>query len=122
MVQSFVTPVKRVPVIFFRTEGGGEPVREWLKSLDRDDRKRIGEDIQTVEFGWPVRMPVCRAMGGGLCEVRSTLAGNRIARVLFYIDRLSRMVLLHGLIKKSRNTAASDLELANGNMKKHERG
>jgi hypothetical protein len=46
-----VTPVKRVPAIFLRTEAGGESVREWLKSLDRDDCKRIGEDIQTVEYG-----------------------------------------------------------------------
>jgi len=32
---------------------------EWLKSLPPEDRKLIGEDIKTVEFGWPVGMPVC---------------------------------------------------------------
>ena len=62
---------KRVQAIFCRTEAGGEPVREWLKSLpSREDRKRIGEDIKTVEFGWPVGMPVCRSVGGGIYEVR----------------------------------------------------
>lgn len=55
---------KRVAAIFFRTEAGGEPVREWLKSLPfAEDRRRIGEDIQTVEFGWPVGMRVCRSDG-----------------------------------------------------------
>ena len=48
---------KRVPAVFYRTEAGGEPVREWLKALSPDDRKRIGEDIKTVEFGWPVECP-----------------------------------------------------------------
>src|SRR5262249_16168609 len=105
-----------------RTEAGGEPVREWLKSLpSREDRKRIGYDIQTVEFGWPVGMPVCRALGDGVYEVRSDLAGNRIARVLFYFDRHGRMVLLHSFIKKTRKTPEEDLELARRNKTKHER-
>jgi hypothetical protein len=37
-------------VVFFRTELGNEPVREWLKSLDREDRKAIGEGIKTAQF------------------------------------------------------------------------
>lgn len=113
---------KRIPAIFFRTEAGGEPVRDWLKSLSRGDRKLIGTDIQTVEFGWPVGMPVCRPMGNGLYEVRSSLTGKRIARVLFYLDKRGRMVLLHGFIKKSQKTPAEDLKLATMNKHKHERG
>jgi len=113
---------KRVQAFFFRTEAGSEPVREWLKSLpSHDDRKRTGEDIKTVEFGWPVGMPVCRALGGGIYEVRSHLAQNRITRVLFYFDKLGRMVLLHGFIKKTQKTPVEDLELAMRNKKKHER-
>jgi phage-related protein len=114
---------KRVPAIFFRTEAGREPVRDWLKSLPlREDRKRVGEDIKTVEFGWPMGMPVCRALGRGLYEVRSNLVGNRVARVLFYVDRKNRMVLLHGFIKKTQKTPDEDLELARRNKSKHERG
>ncbi|HEY6250054.1 MAG TPA: type II toxin-antitoxin system RelE/ParE family toxin [Candidatus Angelobacter sp.] len=113
---------KRVQAVFYRTEAGGEPVRAWLKSLPSpEDRKRIGEDIKTVEFGWPVGMPVCRSVGSGIYEVRSNLARNRIARVLFYFDRLSRMVLLHGFIKKTQKTPDEELELARRNKKKHER-
>jgi phage-related protein len=114
---------KRVPVIFFRTEAGGEPVREWLKSLPlADDRKRIGEDIKTVEFGWPIGMPSCRLVRDGISEVRTSLTQNRIARVLFYVDSRSRMVLLHGFIKKTQRTPIEDLELALSNKKKHQRG
>lgn len=112
---------KRVKAVFYRTEACGEPVREWLKSLSAEDRKRIGEDIKTVEFGWPVGMPVCRPVGGGIYEVRSDLAQNRIARVLFYFDKNDRMVLLHAFIKKTRKTPDEDLDLAQRNKKKHER-
>ena len=112
---------KRVKAVFYRTEAGGEPVREWVKNLSAEDRKRIGEDIKTVEFGWPVGMPVCRSVGGGIYEVRSDLTQNRIARVLFYFDKNGRMVLLHGFIKKTRKTPDEDLDLAQRNKKKHER-
>jgi len=114
---------KRVPAIFFRTEAGGEPVRDWLRSLPSpEDRKRIGEAIKTVEFGWPVGMPVCKPMGDGLYEVRTSLAENRIARVIFYIDKKSRMVLLHGFIKKTQMTPDEDLALARKNKNNHQRG
>ncbi len=67
---------KRVPAIFYRTEAGGEPVREWLKELLPEDRKRIGEDVKTMEFGWPIGMPVCKPLGVGIYEVRTSLAQN----------------------------------------------
>ncbi|HET7842088.1 MAG TPA: type II toxin-antitoxin system RelE/ParE family toxin [Terriglobia bacterium] len=113
---------KRIPAIFYRTTAGGEPVREWLKGLSRDDRKRIGEDIKTVEFGWPIGMPVCRPLGDGIYEVRTRLAQNRIGRVLFYVDRKGRMVLLHGFLKKTPKTPDEDLELARSNKIRHQRG
>ena len=113
---------KRVQAVFYRTKAGGEPVPEWLKSLPfREDRKRIGEDIKTIEFGWPIGMPVCRSVGSRIYEVRSQLLQNRIARVLFYFDKNNRMVLLHAFIKKTRKTTDQDLELARQNKKNHER-
>ena len=98
-------------------------MRDWLRRLPSpEDRKRIGEDIKTVEFGWPVGMPVCKPLGDGIYEVRTSLAQNRIARVLFYIDKKVQMVLLHGFIKKTRKTPNEDLELARRNKNKHQGG
>lgn len=114
--------IKHIPVFFFQTESGGEPVRSWLKSMDPQDRRQVGEDIRTVEFGWPVGMPACRPLGDGLHEVRTNLTGNRIARVFFYVDKHQRMVLLHGILKKTRATPDSDLDLARANKRKHEKG
>jgi phage-related protein len=94
-----VSKLKKITAVFFATEAGAEPVRDWLKSLSKADRVRIGGDICTVEQGWPLGMPVCRPLGDGLYEVRTTLS-DRIARVLFGIEG-NDMVLLHGFIKKS---------------------
>ena len=110
---------KRIPALFFANDSGSEPVRDWLKGLGKPDRLRIGEDIRTVEFGWPIGMPVCRPLGKGLYEVRTTLP-DRIARVLFGIVD-GEMILLHGFIKKSQTTPKSELELARKRLEMYRR-
>lgn len=113
---------KRVPARFFRLAGGAEPVREWLRSADfsASDRRRIGEDIRTAEYGWPVGMPVCRSLGGGLWEIRTTLVGRQ-ARVIFCLYG-ECLVLLHGFIKKSHTTPVRDLRLAASRKRQLEDG
>ena len=103
--------MKRIAARFYRNQDGTEPVREWLHRLTREDRRRVGADIATVEYGWPVGMPTCGPMGAGLWEVRTDLDDHRIARVLFCIAE-GQMVLLHGFVKKTRKTPKADLELA----------
>jgi phage-related protein len=102
-------------VRFFKTDGGTEPVREWLRELSAIDRKTIGEDIKTVQFGWPLGMPLVRKIDKDLLEVRIHLEG-RIARVLFTISA-GKAVLLHGFIKKSQATPKPDLDLAKNRMR-----
>jgi phage-related protein len=102
-------PVLRV--IFFRTESGREPGREWLLELDKEDRKTVGEDIKLVQFRWPLGMPKVRKLEADLWEVRSHVAAGRIARVCFTV-RSGEMVLLHGYIKKAQKAPAQDLALA----------
>jgi phage-related protein len=111
---------KRIALQFFRTKAGNEPVRAWLKAMSPEDKRLIGHDIQTVEFGWPIGMPICRSMGDGLHEIRTQLPGNRTARIFFCVDRRQRMVALHAILKKTRTTPTSDLELAHQNKREHE--
>src|SRR2546425_8631463 len=96
-------------VVFFRTEAGNEPVRDWLKSLPKEESKAIGADILTVQYAWPVGKPLVDNLGNGIWEVRSRL-GNRIGRTLF-IEVDQEIVLLHGFIKKTQKTPQEDLEL-----------
>lgn len=105
-----------IPVAFYRTAGGSEPVIDWLRGLPPEDRKAIGADLATVQFGWPIGMPLCRPMGQGLWEVRSTLPSSRIARLLFFVHE-DRIGVVHGFIKKTQKTPAGDLELARRRMK-----
>jgi phage-related protein len=97
-------------VVFFRTETGNEPVREWLKDLPKDEKKIIGEDIKTVQFSWPIGRPPVDNLGKQIWEVRSRLK-DRIARTLFTVYN-QEIDLLHGFVKKDRKTPLEDLRLA----------
>ncbi len=99
-----------IQVVFFRTEAGNEPVREWLKDLPKEDRKIIGEDIKTVQYSWPIGKPLVDNLGQQVWEVRSSLK-NRIARTLFTVYE-QEIILLHGFIKKARKAPDDDLKLA----------
>jgi phage-related protein len=103
-------------VEFYRAESGAEPVRDWLRELTVEDRKAIGTDIKTVQYGWPLGMPLVRKMEPGLWEVRCDIADG-IARVLFTVKQ-SQMVLLHGFIKKSQQTPDNELKTARNRLKK----
>ena len=111
-------PEKAHPVLevrFFRTDAGAEPVRHWLKGLPVAERKSIGEDIKTVQFGWPLGMPLVAHLGNGIWEVRTRL-NTRIARVLYVLED-NMMVLLHGFIKKEQKTPKPELDLAKERLK-----
>lgn len=105
-----------IPLAFWRSATGREPVREWLKELSREDKRTVGRDMAKVQFGWPVGMPLCRPLSGGLWEVRSSLATRREARVFFgFHDGM--LIALHAIIKRTRQTPAEDLALARQRLK-----
>ena len=108
--------IRPIPVLFFRLDSGREPVREWLKGLRTEHRKTIGEDIKTLQFGWPVGMPLARKMGDGLWELRSTLSSG-IARTFFTVFD-DQIVLLHGFVKKAQKTPPKELALAKRRLMK----
>jgi phage-related protein len=109
-------PPQKIPLIFFRTAAGSEPVREWLKGLPEAERQAIGRDLLRAQWRWPVGMPLCRALGDGLWEIRTDLPTGRTARVLLCVYR-EHLLALHGFIKKSRATPVDDLALARKRQK-----
>lgn len=106
----------RIPVVFYVTESGSAPVRDWMRELDRDDRRHVGLDLLRVQENWPIGMPLCRSLGEGLWEVRSSLAGGRIARLIFCTHG-GEIYVLHGFIKKTQRTPPPELALARKRMK-----
>jgi phage-related protein len=113
-------PPKKIPLVFFRTAGGSEPVRDWLRQLPQVERHAIGTDLLRAQWRWPADMPLCLAMGGGLWEIRTDLPTRRTARVLICLWR-AHLVALHGFIKKTRATPDEDLELARKRKKELEK-
>ena len=113
-------PPQKIPLIFFRTAAGSEPVRDWLKRLDEAERRAIGKDLLRAQWRWPVGMPLCRPMGSGLWEIRTDLPAKRTARVLLCPYR-EHLVALHGFIKKTRATPDEDLAIARKRQKELER-
>jgi phage-related protein len=101
-------------VAFYRTAAGNEPVRDCLHSLSRADRRSVGEDVKTAQFGWPLGMPLIRKLEPGLWEVRSGIIEGT-ARVLFTVDD-GTMILLHGFVKRSRKTPLADLRTARSRL------
>ena len=94
---------KKIQAQFYELPSGRKPVRDWLMGLNAEDRRIAGFDVQTVEFGWPIGMPVCKPLGDGLWEVRSNFSDGRIGRIIFCLVN-NEMVLLHGFIKKTQKT------------------
>jgi len=109
---------EKIQLVFFRTEAGNEPVREWLNDLSDEDRRAVGMDLMRVQFGWPIGMPLCRNLGKGLWEARTDL-GNKIARVIFCFSD-GELIALHGFIKKTQKTPKADLDLAQKRRKEYE--
>ena len=103
-------------VRFYRSETGNQPVRDWLLDLSPEDRKLIGEDIKTAQFGWPLGMPLIEKIEPGIWEVRSHIR-HGIARTLFTVED-DLMVLLHGFIKKSNKIPVEDLRVARQRLAK----
>lgn len=104
-----------VPVRFYRSDTGREPVREWLRELEEADRRAIGLDLMRVQFGWPIGMPLVRSLKDDLWEVRSSLPSRRIARLVLCFHE-ETLIVLHGFIKKTQKTPADDLALAKRRM------
>jgi phage-related protein len=108
--------LKKLTSAFYRTSQGARPVRDFLMELPRGDRRIIGNDIATVEYGWPIGKPTCAPIGLGLWEVRSNLPRNRIARILFTVHE-GEMILLHGFVKKTQQTPQDAIDTARTRMK-----
>jgi phage-related protein len=111
---------QKIPLIFYRSRPGSEPVRDWLKGLPQIERHAIGRDLLRAQWRWPVGMPLCRPLGSGLWEIRTDLPTKRTARVLLCLHG-DHLVALHGFIKKTRATPEGDLILARKRQKELKR-
>ncbi len=111
-----VDPKRPLPVVFYKSPNGGEPVRKWLKGLPKEYRKKIGIDIKTAQYGWPIGMPLIRKIANQLWEIR-TRHQNAISRV-FITEHERVFYLLHGFIKKTQKAPANEIKIAKERLAK----
>ena len=110
-----------IPVVFYKESGSGnEPVKKWLLTLTKEERRHIGNDLRTVQIGWPLGMPLVRSLGSGLWELRSNVP-HGIARVIFMMYK-GEIILLNGFIKKSQKAPKEELDLARKRANKYKQG
>src|ERR1044072_2194155 len=100
-------------VLFYETSSGNKIVLEFIRELSAEEKKAVGEDLKMVQLGFPMGLPLCRPLGDGLYEIRSSLPSKREFRLLFFFDRSGKCLLVvHALFKKSPKLPKSDLDLA----------
>lgn len=111
---------KRLQAVFYQTEAGTQPVLDWLRALEAKDRLIIGQDIRTVELGWPIGMPVCRPLERGLYEVRSSIQAGKVEARVYFTITAGLMVLLH-YQQGHKARQAADIATARKNLRAYHR-
>ena len=111
----------KIELVFYQTVAGNVPARDWLLGLTNANRREIGQDLQRIQFRWPIGMPLVRPIGKGLFEVRTSLTDGTIARVMICFHA-GEIYVLHGFIKKTQKAPAADLDLARKRQRDVEHG
>ncbi len=100
-------------VRFYETALGQEVVLDKIRSLSKEDKNIVGEDLMTVQIGFPMGLPLCDNLGNGLWEVRSTISSGREFRAIFYQSKREKsLVVVNVLIKKTQTTPKAALRLS----------
>jgi phage-related protein len=63
---------RQIPVVFYRTRGGSEVVRDWLRALDEKERNAIGLDLMRIQFRWPVQQERIVILNGFIRKTQKT--------------------------------------------------
>ena len=99
-------------VEFYKTETGKEVIEEFLKSLPAKDMAKVLRDIDLLaEYAPDLHEPYTKHIEGPIWELRSKFSSN-IYRILYFVFKCNKLVLLHGFTKKTRKTPPSEIELA----------
>ena len=106
-----------LPAAFYQSPSGKEPVKDWLLALEEKSRRVVGRDIATVEFGWPLGMPLCRKLGGG--APRGSFKHHRQAHRAGDLRRPRRS---NGLAEWLRQEGAEDPETRLGTRETTSKG
>jgi phage-related protein len=102
-----------VDVRFYRTAGGEEPVREYLRGLPLDERRLVGAAIRALQScGLSAPGLVTRQLDGKLWEIKASAE-----RVLYCVSTGPVVWLLHAYRKATQKAPRREVGLARARMK-----
>lgn len=97
-------------ILFFETNRGERPVKEFIKSLSSSTIAKVTSTINLLEqYGPLLNMPHSKKVIGEIYELR--IRGREEVRI-FYAFRGNKIILLHAFQKKSQKTPAKEIKLA----------
>jgi len=110
---------KGFKAVFFETENGNQPARDFIKGLSKDDKRIVGADIRVIQNSFPIGLPLVRKIKHGLWEIRSVVKDG-ISRIFFtFINE--EIILLHGFVKKTQKTPSKEIDIATGRINEFKR-
>jgi phage-related protein len=110
-------------LLFYQTEQGRQPVREYIDDLDRDDKAQIIADFELIRKYGLMDAPVStRKLQGGqfkgkLWELK-TGKGNQ-HRIFYCVIVGTQLIMLHACKKQKEGGQKKDLDTALGRLENY---
>ena len=106
----------RKKAIYYEDERNQRPVEEFINELGTKTKAKVLARIEFLEERWQeLRRPYVDTLEEGLYELRVVFSGNQI-RVIYAYMFQDCIVLLHGIIKKTKEVPAQDMLKAKNRM------
>lgn len=106
----------RCEIVYFKTDRGDEPAREFVDNLDISSKRKYWRKIDYLrQFGKSLCEPHAKNLGGGIYELRFRASDGHI-RVLYFFFSSQHAVLTNGFKKKRNKTPKQEVDLAISRM------
>ena len=104
-------------IVYYWTERGDDPVREFISFLQAKTRQKIEQNILHLSSeGSFLKRPYADKVAGPIYELRIRMGSDQI-RILYAFIFRSQILLLHIFRKKTNAIPLRDIELAEGRLK-----
>ncbi len=102
--------------IYYEDERNSRPVEEFINDLESKTKAKVLARIEFLEEHWQeLRRPYVDALQEGLYELRVIFSGNQVRVIYAYMFK-DYIVLLHGIIKKTKEVPREDMLKAKNRM------
>lgn len=106
----------RKKAVYYEDQRNNRPVEEFINELDPKAKAKVLARIEFLEEHWQeLRRPYVDTLEEGLCELRVIFSGNQVRIIYAYMFK-DYIVLLHGIIKKTKEVPQKDIVKAENRM------